>query len=486
MASPKRSPIGARRLESETSQNGEDPSLHPASGSSDVALNNTAAFAHNAAFPSSDAPNTLVPDRLAQIPDLHIRKPSLAGLHLQTGLLASSSQPPQNALESAIESADTAERPTSSPQPDPARLASRWSWGSAASASPNSTASSPAFGALGDVTPLPSPLVPSLSTEDWMNKTGRPHSSSSASIERDKAAGLLSPVIAATSPQRKKKVYGHLAPTPPTTSHGESGTPERIRAHSEYVPDHLQNARPRVVTGPNVPVPNPSQLDSKHQDTTLHRELYLAKHKPSLDKGVGVGINLDPSSTLPSPPASTHTTDEGDDLDNSSTQLLTVRDPLTHHTTVWKTLSRLGTGSFSEVWLATPANRPSSTSIDSGIAGVSDKGRSLVAIKVVSHEANDDKEQRMDTSIKREIEILQSMSHPCLPQLYAFEEMADRALLVLNYCAGGDLFEAASTQRELLSIFTIQRMFAELVAAVSCLHASLIAHRDIKLESASH
>lgn len=439
---------------------------------------NTAAFSHNAAFPPSQTPQHTLNQQSGRVPDFTFRKPSASGLHLETATSAKSRalaedhnvEPSHTILESEEKRPPTPSRQTELP-----RVYSRRSWGSYGS--PSSTSSSPALGVLGDVTPLPSPLVADTQTEEWMRKAGRPHSNSNASIERGKTAGLLSPVVGSSSPQRKKKAYGNLAGSPPAPSSDQNGTPDRIRAHSEYVPDHLQNARPRVVTGPSVPAPPPSQIESNQHEASLHRERFLPKQRPSVDQGVP----LDPTHSLPSPPPSTHEiSEEGEDSEKSL--FLTVRDFVSHQTTAWKTLRTLGNGAFSEVFLASRDTKTGS--IDSGIAGVGPESRSLVAIKVVSHQTNQD-EERVDTSIKREIEILGSMSHPCLPKLYAFEDTQDRALLVLNYCPGGDLFEVASQQRELLTTHLIQRIFAELVAAVSCLHQNFIAHRDIKLESES-
>jgi len=110
--------------------------------------------------------------------------------------------------------------------------------------------------------------------------------------------------------------------------------------------------------------------------------------------------------------------------------------------------------------------------------------KNLVAVKICEHgPAGGADEKKIELSLKRELEILKSIEHPSVVHLKAVNIMEQRALLVLNYCAGGDLFDLAVSKPDLLVPGLIRRIFTELVAAVQYLHGQYVVHRDIKLES---
>ncbi len=216
----------------------------------------------------------------------------------------------------------------------------------------------------------------------------------------------------------------------------------------------------------------------------MQRELNLAAQR-----GLTVPLDAKSQRQLPSPPPSNSSvaaSDEADDDEglpdgDDQTDYLEIHCGLKNKRRKFRQLRQLGEGTFSKVVLATRQRMPQNPTPE--IEDHLDPHK-LVAVKIVEHgPAGGADEQRIETSLKREVEMLKSVSHPSLVHLKACEYQETRALLVLTYCPGGDLFELASQKRELLTPPMIQRIFSELICAVRYLHSNWIVHRDIKLEN---
>lgn len=222
----------------------------------------------------------------------------------------------------------------------------------------------------------------------------------------------------------------------------------------------------------------------------LHREEYLA-----VQRGISVLI-----AKPPTPPKSNLGTDSSDQESPPISPQAAESVPLHYEATMirsnrirrWRAVRQLGKGTFSTVMLATSedakrqdiiAARQISTGMPTEDEQMLDR-KNLVAVKICEHgPAGGADEKKIEVSLKRELEILKSIEHPSLVHLKAVNIMEQRALLVLNYCAGGDLFDLAVSKPEVLVPRLIRRIFAELVAAVQYLHLQFIVHRDIKLEN---
>lgn len=84
--------------------------------------------------------------------------------------------------------------------------------------------------------------------------------------------------------------------------------------------------------------------------------------------------------------------------------------------------------------------------------------------------------------VKRELELLRSLSHPNIIKFYETYNDAKFFHIVMEYCSGGDLFERISRSGHLSeeeAAFTMRKVFL----GVSYLHDQSVCHRDIKPEN---
>lgn len=342
---------------------------------------------------------------------------------------------------------------------------------------------------MGDITPLPSPIGGAL---PWrrgdLPSLSRTSSRSGSSLRLSDSSQMLGP----PAPRSRGKSYtgsdnlGEELPVPSRARRDSSTKHVRNRSLSEYVPtDRVPLQRPIAVSGAGPSIAPSSSTDSK--SAGLHREQYLAVHR---------GIAL-PTIRPPSPPRSSGSGYGDSDTEpviqhpatlSASDEIYSVKSIRTQQARLYRKLRVLGQGTFSQVSLAARVEQSVEAPLSPATDGPSDGPlavtQKLVAVKVIEHgPAGGADEERLEVSLKREVDILKSVNHPSLVQLKAFGSDEKRALLVLDYCPGGDLFEFATTEHRRISPALIRRIFAELVDAVRYLHSNYIVHRDIKLES---
>lgn len=495
------SPTGALQVNSH-------PTAHSAQANGGAAAEaltdtNKTAYAHNhAILPTIDTGVNQPPlaHRLSNIP-------ALAGLTIQTDL---NNTPRNMILDQTKDTPSISETPvpprrTNSLASPPAyslpargsSLRSNLSTASISSSlspgSANSALPSPYLATMSDLTPLPSPLVGHEAP--WKRTRPRtPGHSRNASLEEQTPTNALSPTLASPgTPSKRKKGYGSLVSTAVETSMAiNTGANQenrkqpgrhhsRNRSISDFQPEQLHNVRQRHVTIGAGDAPAFEAAEYRMQ-----REAYLAAQR---------GLTQVPRAPkqIPSPPPSNTSVAESDEPEEDTdtialnangepAEYLQIHCGINNRKRKFRELRQLGQGTFSKVVLATNERileNPAPANIEEQL----DPAR-LVAVKIVEHgPAGGADKERIDTSLRREVEMLKNISHPSLVHLKACEYQESRTLLVLTYCSGGDLFEVASSQREVLTPSMVQRMFAELVSAVRYLHTNWIVHRDIKLEN---
>ncbi|KAJ1724195.1 hypothetical protein LPJ53_001533 [Coemansia erecta] len=103
-----------------------------------------------------------------------------------------------------------------------------------------------------------------------------------------------------------------------------------------------------------------------------------------------------------------------------------------------------------------------------------------VAIKLIKKESIDTEVKL--SKIKREIAALKAVNFSYIVKLHDIIETERYIGIVIEYASGGELFDHILAHRQLKENDAC-RLFAQLIAGVSYLHANNIVHRDLKLEN---
>ena len=85
--------------------------------------------------------------------------------------------------------------------------------------------------------------------------------------------------------------------------------------------------------------------------------------------------------------------------------------------------------------------------------------------------------------VKNEIEILKIANHPNIIKLYNVFESVDYIYIIMEYCAGGDLFAYLEKRKFKLKEERAAQIIQQLATAVYFLHEFGIIHRDLKPEN---
>ncbi|RKF75883.1 Serine/threonine protein kinase KIN1 [Golovinomyces cichoracearum] len=370
-----------------------------------------------------------------------------------------------------------------------------------------STLSSPILGSIDDLTPLPSPILSEDSKKLWRSETTSvtPHGEEKSARDYSSLPMQNNEFVssAATNQLKTIKTRSQVTETSAIDQNifhkmeeeaGLNCTQKRFWKICELQP---KESRKDKVGGSHAP---PLESISTESIETLDLNL---RREPKFSAQRG----LEPIPRPPTPPSSTKkcgSTDSDSSTPSSLSQMHMNQDISYFEAYVredmklkrWKGLEVIGEGVFSKVILATSENLDND--FDDKIYSVREpivnfgstsvlkrkKHKKLAAIKICDYGPKGGaSEERVEISVKREIEFMKEISHPSVIHLRAWNIEVSRAILVLDYCPGGDLFQLASEKFELLVPGLIRRIFAELVAAVRYLHSRKIVHRDIKLEN---
>ncbi|XP_050534658.1 probable serine/threonine-protein kinase MARK-A isoform X2 [Daktulosphaira vitifoliae] len=112
--------------------------------------------------------------------------------------------------------------------------------------------------------------------------------------------------------------------------------------------------------------------------------------------------------------------------------------------------------------------------------GICKETEQLVAIKTI-------RKRKIETEadlirIRREIQIMSSVRHPNIIHIYEVFENREKIVLVMEYAAGGELYDFLS-EKKVLTEEEARRIFRQIAIAIFYCHKHNICHRDLKLEN---
>lgn len=100
------------------------------------------------------------------------------------------------------------------------------------------------------------------------------------------------------------------------------------------------------------------------------------------------------------------------------------------------------------------------------------------AIKIIKRGDNLKSKEHLDS----EIQVMKSISHPCIVQTYQIFDLRKSIYIVMEYVSGGDLFDFVA-QRDTLTEKHGSQTMRSIFQAVEYLHCNSIVHRDLKPEN---
>ncbi|OHT02689.1 CBL-interacting serine/threonine-protein kinase 8 [Tritrichomonas foetus] len=105
----------------------------------------------------------------------------------------------------------------------------------------------------------------------------------------------------------------------------------------------------------------------------------------------------------------------------------------------------------------------------------------LFAMKIISKKRLES-DENLSKQVKREIEIMNQLDHPSIVKLHGVLESKKNIYLILDYAAGGELFEKLKIA-ERFDEDIARSYFQQLIDAISYMHSKNAIHRDLKLEN---